>query len=548
MTLQGSKLMLGNHILQTTSLIPGDHVSMNSDSTFQLLKREEHIAIGIVDDCNTQTATLSLATLPPACPFKCVVPNNGYSVGDRIVLWLNSDGSFDVQASYPSPPSSDAECIATAYRLTHVRETIPEVYGPHHYTKSDCVDLTHLNTFTIDPVASEDFDDAISVDVQNSTLYIHIVDIAKAWNQLSGGSRDNLQRLCLSLYLANERTEHLLTYEEATCAHSLVEGSNRNAITVQAKLVDGIVESYEIYPSIICVKQRWSYEQVAEVMAEGTASPEFMMLADLHVFRSKNVEYSCQLPSLRMLIKQNGWPQDMILEDTNDVAHGIVSTAMILANLIVSKHLHSRGVKIPNRFHDVLRGIVRQNMPIDTGNPAVDSFILVKRFAKAYYSIDQSGHFGLGLTDYVHFTSPIRRYADVIVHKLLAGWQVDDNLLEDEVAYINKRSQACRVLQDLYKQWKRCHWISTHSTLGPAYITDVKKVGVMWFMPSLSLNGFTHISNISPKQYWSWNETDQCLKGSATGQAIRLGCKCAAKFMSFSHNGATVNLSLTLLN
>ena len=542
-TLQGAKLMLGNTALTSTSLIPGDHVSMNSDGTYVLVKREPQVAIGIVDTCDIQSATVCLATLPPACPFRLTLPNtHTYSVGDRLILWLDDNGEYEIRGKYPRSRKFDADCIVAAYNVYRCRHLVPEVYGPNHYTRQERVDLTHLKTFTIDPATSVDFDDAISVDVENSTLYIHIVDIK------SVNISHKIPLLCFSLYLANERTEHLLPIEDAAHTYSLIKGAVRNVITVHAKVVDGMVESYEIYPSKILVKDRWSYEQVSEQFHSGTASPEFQMLANLHKKRSKDIEYSLQLPSLRMTIGVNGLPTEMGLEDTNDISHGIISTPMILANLIVSKHLREKGLHLPNRFHDTLRGILKHYKPIDTGNPTVDSFILVKRFAKACYSVDKSGHFGLGLTDYVHFTSPMRRYADVLVHKLLAGWEITEQQLEEEVAHINQRANTCRILQDLYRQWKRCAWISSRAVLDTVYITDVKKVGVMWFMPSLSLNGFTHISNLSPKQFWSWNEEEQYLVGTKTSHKLCLGTKCVGTFQSFSHHGATVNLSLVLLD
>jgi len=282
------------------------------------------------------------------------------------------------------------------------------------------------------------------------------------------------------------------------------------------------VESYDIYRSLIQVKRRWSYTEVANALANGSAPEAIRLLADLHTIRSSDVDYSITLPSLRLTIGPYGLPLSVTQEVTNDVAHGLVATAMILANLVVSKHLQTRGVLVPNRFHESLRGYVHEGR-IQTGHSIVDSFILVKRYARAYYSIDERGHFGLGLTDYVHFTSPMRRSADVIVHKLLSGWKVSPSILEQEVVWINTRTHFCKVLQDLYTHWKVTHWLKQVKVLEPVYCTDVKKVGVMWFMPSLLLNGFTHVSGLVPSQFWSYEEATQTLTGAQTNQSIRVG-------------------------
>jgi exoribonuclease R len=119
----------------------------------------------------------------------------------------------------------------------------------------------------------------------------------------------------------------------------------------------------------------------------------------------------------------------------------------------------------------------------------------------------------------------MRRYADILVHKLLAGWKVSTAVLEQEVAWINTRAHFCKVLQDLYTHWKITHWLKQVKVLEPVYCTDVKKVGVMWFMPSLHLNGFTHVSGLVPSQFWAYDEGIQTLTGGQTKQTIHVGQK-----------------------
>jgi ribonuclease R len=191
------------------------------------------------------------------------------------------------------------------------------------------------------------------------------------------------------------------------------------------------------------------------------------------------------------------------IENTNDSAHSLVATAMILANLTVSKHLSDKGIVLPNRFHESLRGMQLGPEFKATGNPHVDSFIMVKRYARACYAVDKKGHFGLGLTDYVHFTSPMRRYADVVVHRILAGIVYED--LEAEVAWINHRSTVTRSCQTIYLDWKKLRYLGTLPDPHTVWVTGVSKSGILWFMPSLSLNGFTHVSNIEPVQYWTYD-------------------------------------------
>jgi exoribonuclease R len=224
---------------------------------------------------------------------------------------------------------------------------------------------------------------------------------------------------------------------------------------------------------------------------------------------------------------------------------------MVLANLVVSKHLEYCNVKLPNRFHDSLRGLSNPSFKT-TNNELVDSFILVKRYARACYSVDKKGHFGLGLTDYVHFTSPMRRYADVLVHRILAGYQYDQNTMESEVDWLNHRSQVVRSIQDLYINWKIVRHIQNMITNNSTqtfdvWITDVKKGGVLWFMPSFSLNGFAHVSTLKPTQFWYFDQLKNTLQGSEPNKlTISIGKQYKAMVTSIDPITYVLNLTINI--
>jgi exoribonuclease-2 len=232
-------------------------------------------------------------------------------------------------------------------------------------------------------------------------------------------ARKRLKERCLTLYLSNEHTEHLLDPEVASNTLSLIKGEERKVITIRVILNDnGIVSNYDIYKSTIIVKNRWNYDEVTNMFRNNQVPTELQYLLNLTNMRSSNIKYNINLPSLRFHIDTTtGLIDELKVESTNDDSHNIVATVMILANLVVSKHLKYCQVTLPNRFHDILHGMKNITFT-STGNELVDSFIMVKRYARACYSVDKKGHFGLGLTDYVHFTSPMRRYADVIIHRI----------------------------------------------------------------------------------------------------------------------------------
>lgn len=542
-TLQGGKLLVNSIPLNHKhSFLPGDQVQMNEVGLLTLVSRPSYIAIGTVKTIANGFACLHLSTFPSTCQTTVYIQACKLKVGDRVLLRLESNGELTVLQTFSSYARDDANCIVACYEQVQTeRPALDELFGPHHYTKDECVDLTHLDTFTIDPADSMDFDDAISVDIETGTIYIHIVDATQFTSPVSS---KRMRERCLTLYLANERTQHLLEKEDANHTYSLVEDEVRRCITVEVKLHYGSVQSYEIYRSIILVKTRWNYEEINDVLSKPFVPDAFIFLSQLATIRSGDGAHYIQLPSVRLQVNPYGIPTNVQCEDTNDLAHMIVATCMILANLVVSSHLRSRGVVLPNRFHEPIRGIETSAPMIQTGNPIVDSFIRVKKYARALYSVEQSGHFGLNLTEYVHFTSPMRRYADVCVHKLLAGWKVSQTALEEEVDWMNTRANYCRTLQDLYTNWKILRWIQTKQVLDPVTITDVKQAGVMWFMPTLNLHGFVHVTHLIPSQYWKYEPESQTLVGQTNGAVVALGSVLQPILQSIQFASATIQISL----
>jgi ribonuclease R len=200
----------------------------------------------------------------------------------------------------------------------------------------------------------------------------------------------------------------------------------------------------------------------------------------------------------------------------------LIAHAMIMANCKVAEHLFKNGIAIPNRFHKAPRG---GKVPIITNNPVVDAFLVIKEFTTAVYDPTSAGHFGLGLSQYVHFTSPMRRYADIVVHMILAGADFAKEDLEKEVVTLNCRATFVRSLQRYYTRVKTDRWLlSRGEERHDVVVTSVAAAGVQWFMPSLLLNGFCHVSNFEPKQYWKF--IDQKLVGASNengGGLIEIG-------------------------
>ena len=513
--LHGARLMAGGHQLVPENCLPGDCV----DAAGHFVRREPSVTLGLVVGVteSPRTATVSFPLFGLACPSRATLKDVYTNAGDRLILELTGHGSIVCRRVEGPEARADARLFTRLYEAQAADVSplpLPSFpgFGPHHYTREGVTDHTDLDTFTIDPESTTDFDDALSVGA-DGTIYIHIVDIMTAMHRID---LPRLRVMGSSLYLANEHTEHLLDTEtmEAT---TLAEGRVRSVITVAVTLEsESAVSSYDIYRSLIRVKRRFTYEGAAALLNEHAGLKVLDMVARK---RNATISYKIEMPSLRLHMNAIGEPIEARLESTTDAAHTLVATAMILCNIVVSHHLKGRGLDLPNRFHAALRGIPVEKQP-DPGDLAA-TFCLLKKMARAEYSVDRNGHFGLGLTDYVHFTSPMRRYADIVTHMILAGAAFSKTDLEEEVSALNRRSTFVRNLQRFYTHTKCCRYLDLHPDGHQVVVTSVAPAGVQWFMPSLLLNGFCHVSLLRPAQRFLIGP-DGSLVGGAGGR-IRMG-------------------------
>jgi len=517
--LHGARLMAGGQQMPPINYLPGDHV----DAEGHFLSRDPSFTLGLVVGVteSPRAATVSFPLFGPACPSRATIKEVYAKIGDRLLLELTPFGSILYRGFAGPEARADAHLFTRLYEAqaadTAALPPFPG-FGPHHYTREGVTDHTDLDTFTIDPVGTVDYDDALSVGA-DGVVYIHIVDIMAAVHRID---LPRVRALGSSLYLANEHTAHLLD-SDVMMDVSLVEGRIRPVITVAVRLnTEGSVTGYDIYRSTILVKRRFTYEEVATLLED---HPGLATLHKLATLRSSTISYKIEMPSLRLCMNGIGEPIEVHLESTTDAAHTLVSTAMILCNLVVSHHLKRAGLDLPNRFHAALKGIPAEKL----GDDLAATFCLLKKMARAEYSVDQKGHFGLGLTDYVHFTSPMRRYADMVTHMILAGAAFSKADLEAEVAALNRRAAFVRNLQRYYTAIKTDRWLRARGSEGhEVVVTSIAPAGVQWFMPSLLVNGFCHVSLLRPAQRWSLDS-----EGSLVGPTsqIRLWDRLTASYV-----------------
>lgn len=397
----------------TSKLIPNDIIKINDDKPITLIKRNSIYTIAIVRGFNLGNCYFYCPLLGHLYNPYLLVPKA--SIGDRFIVYITQI-EFKIIKAYGSiyDRSDDWQIINDLYNLTNPLTLPITMKGEPLYTKP-YTDLCDLPTFTIDPLESNDFDDAISC--VGNKVYIHIVDIV---NYLDKEKEENAARLAFTLYLA-EGNHNILPKEIAESEWSLTVGNERRVITVEIIFNEDLtVNKYDIYQSTIIVKHRYNYENAS-------INPFLLSISDK--FKKNHLT----IPTIKMIIEPvTGNLLNIEHEYNNSNSHRIIETLMVLTNMLISKHLNVHNL-IPQRYHSKLKEL--SDVP-PTKDEVINSFIAIKTFSSASYETDKTGHYGLGLNTYTHFTSPIRRYFDVIIHKILSGSIYEKTDIDNLLVYI----------------------------------------------------------------------------------------------------------------
>jgi len=346
-------------------------------------------------------------------------------------------------------------------------------------------DLTNLAFVTIDPDSAKDYDDAIYYDSKNSLLYVAIADVSYYVKEDSQLDKEAFYR-AFTLYFPHQSVPMLpRMLSENLC--SLMPNQNRLAMVCEIKLNNLEVESTKFYEAIIHSQKRFTYSEVDLFLDNIKPYPdEFIFLKDLYQLTQK----------LRINRLENGFDfshQEVITvlndkfeleltklsEDTS--SHQLVEECMLLANKAAANTLPKKAIfrthdepnyqKIETLYQDISSfGLLVQRMSdpkeviktiqeIATNHPLNNEIneLLIKAQMKAKYSDENLGHFGLGFDSYTHFTSPIRRYSDLIVHRLLKN-----QTLKEPLSWIAHHISTTEIqnnnLMQLYNQRIYAKW------------------------------------------------------------------------------------------
>lgn len=331
-----------------------------------------------------------------------------------------------------------------------------DVVDPSMYKER--VDLQHLPFCTIDPDDAKDFDDAIYYDTSKNELYVAIADVSEYVSAFSATDKEAKNR-CFSIYFPHKSVPMLpRTLSENIC--SLRPDEPRLAFTFKISLNDDLsVKKEELFSAIIKSKKRFTYNEVDKILENKSGCEQGILdwLLPLHKItqRLKQIRlkkgFDFRSKELKMSLNDDGLIASTHFESETP-SHALIEDCMLLANKAAAKMI-SKGVfrnhapadikKINFLLDDLAAlGIEAQyesdlalmiakiqSKANELGIREDADKLIIKAQKRAEYSHTSSGHFGLGFETYTHFTSPIRRYSDLTLHRLLKAQLAKDDKL-----------------------------------------------------------------------------------------------------------------------
>ncbi len=451
-------------------------------------------------------------------------------------------------------------------------------------------DLREKLIFTIDPEDAKDHDDAISIEPLGPDRWqigVHIADVSHFVTERSEIDLEAFRR-GTSVYLV-DRVLPMLPEVLSGNICSLKAGEDRLALSVQLQMnALGKVLSLELAGTVIRSRAALSYQQ-AQAIIDGketaeaglaTALRQLRDLADrLRKARQQRGGLDFDLPESRVIVNAAGEPTDvqqlMRLE-----THRLIEEFMILVNESVARLAMRRalpfifriheppdpdrlerlrefvaglGFSLPKNAHVAPRALQKLLSAVeDQPAEAVISTLVLRSMKQARYSAELAGHFGLGSGGYTHFTSPIRRYPDLVIHRIiraaiLEGAPIRDSLREELASVAQQASLRERQAMEAEREsvdLKRMEYMERH--LGDIFdgtINGVTSYGLFVLLDGVLAEGLIHVSRLED-DYYHYREEDHSLVGEVRRRRFRLGDRVAVQVLRVDREARKLDLAL----
>lgn len=498
-------------------------------------------------------------------------------IGDKVVVELrewesrhtNPEGEVIEVLGAPDEEGVDMLSVLRQYELPlhfpkpvlHEANLIGNTVNPHDL--ADRVDCRAHQVITIDPDDAKDFDDAICLQRAGAgewKLWVHIADVShyvKPGTALDVEARKRGN----STYLV-DRVIPMLPEALSNELCSLKPNLDRLTKCVEFLVSDdGRVLDTTFYPAVIHSQRRFAYGDVLAILERApTADPIEQMLHQAHELaqhirrrRFKAGSLDLDFPETKIRLDDHGRIL-RIERNANDVSHQLIEEYMLLANEAVATRLMSLSKPAIYRVHEspderrlqeYRQEVLGQNVPcgnlhspgevqkllhrlneLPTG-PALKIGFL-KSLMRARYDIEPLGHYGLAKKKYTHFTSPIRRYADLVVHRALFEKNpAPAGKLKEIAEHISVTERNSADAERDSKDVKLFAFLNAQLKSGrpekyPALVTDVRNFGFFVDVPGLAMSGLVPLSTVED-DFFVFDEARNHLVGRRTRRIIRLG-------------------------
>ncbi|HLG57076.1 MAG TPA: ribonuclease R [Vicinamibacterales bacterium] len=500
-------------------------------------------------------------------------------------------------------PGVDTQIIIRKFNIpdTHPEEAIDEARRIGGVVKERDIkgrtDFRGVTTVTIDGEHARDFDDAITIERLKNGHYwlgVHIADVSHYVKEGSALDEEAYER-GTSVYFT-ERAVHMFPAELATGLCSLNPRVDR---LVQSCFMEvdsrGQVVRYEIHDGVINSDARMTYMAVNAILTDHDEAttreyqalvPMFEQMHELfgilNLRRRRRGSIDFDLPEAEVILSDVGQITDIVASERN-VAHRLIEEFMLLANETVAAHLVTTDVPALHRVHEPpdLKKVADFEAFITTlgyslaatgqsitpthfqklidrmkGTPEERPIaaLMLRTMQKARYDAASLGHFGLAAEHYTHFTSPIRRYPDLVVHRMLRESrqavmsparrdELNEELPETAKHTSEMERRADEAERELL-QWKKVRFMA--DKVGDeyeGYITGVAPFGLFIELVEHYVEGLVHISSMAD-DYYRFVEQQHILQGENTKKAYRLGDKVLVQVVRVDMERRQVDLGL----
>lgn len=515
----------------------------------------------------------------PAARFK--EAKDGDRVVVRLTKWEEESGKrpegevVEVLTESPSQWAMKEILLENGFPLDFPEDAMEEAARiPEVITQSEIEkrrDFRHILTFTIDPVDAKDFDDALSIRVLpngNYEIGVHIADVSH-YVQPNTALDEAAYHKATSVYLP-DRVNPMLPEHISNVLCSLRPHEDKLTFSAVFEMTPkGAVKKHWVGRTVIHSDHRFTYEDVQEIIekGEGLYVDEIMLLHSIaqriRKKRFENGAISFSSQEVRFKLDDQGKPIGIVVKESKE-SHQLIEEFMLLANRIVATvvsniKVEKKPLPFPYRVHDLpseekltpFIAFARKfghKFDLSTTEKIAASFntmledvkgkpeqhvleqLGIRTMAKAAYTTENIGHYGLGFENYCHFTSPIRRYPDVMAHRILQevleGNIHIDKKLEQKCKHCSERERAAMEAERAANKYKQVEFMKEY--LGEEFdgvISGVSSFGFWVETIEHKCEGLVSIASLADYDEFRLVESDYMLVGSRSGRKFRMGDK-----------------------